>query len=122
MSTSTWSHPSLWRVVIFAIVVGLAVNTLLWPITTDTNWFAKTISIASGACAFLILVAWRFRPSFLDELLVIAFGIWVANIIEFATANGPRWESQVRQCGLYAAEALLALGAFVAHRTNRDTV
>lgn len=119
MNASTWSRPSLWRVVIFALVVGLAVNTLLWAITFDTDWFAKTISVASGACAFLILVAWRFRPALLDELLIIAFAIWVANIIEFATSEGPRWESQVRQCGLYAAEALLALGAFVAHKTNR---
>lgn len=118
MNTSTWAHPSLWRVVIFAIVVALAVNTLLWFVARDEQTFAKIIAVASGITAVGLLLAWYRVPKLLDNLLVIGFIIWVANAIEFALVDGLAWESYWRQCGLYVSEALLCLGAYVAHKTN----
>lgn len=118
MSTSTWAHPSLWRVVIFAIVVALAVNTLLWLIVEDDDAFAKIIAVASGVTALGLLVAWYRFPKLLDNLLVVGFMVWTANAIEFALVDGLPWENYWRQCGLYASEALLCLGAYVAHKTN----
>lgn len=118
MTTSTWVHPSLWRVVVFALILGLAVNVMLWPLTSDVDWFANTIAVASGLCAVLLIVTWHWYTKWLDEVLLLAFTIWMANALEFALQDGPRWESQIRQCGLYICEALLALGAYVARRTN----
>lgn len=118
MTESTWARPSLWRVVAFALIIALAVNTLLWPLTSDVDWFSNTIAVASGVCAVMLIVSWYWLRKLLDEFLLVAFAIWVANAIEFGLQDGPRWESQVRQCGFYVAFSLLALGAYLARRTN----
>lgn len=121
MTTSTWGHPSLWRVVVWAILFGLVANVFLWWIVSPDDEFARIIAVASGITAALLLVAWFTRSRWVDEILLIAFAVWVANATEFALQDGPQWETQVRQCGLYVSEALLALGAYVAHRQHRAT-
>lgn len=115
----TWRRPSLWRVVIFALVIALVGNVFLYGVSRDDDWFANLISVASGITAVALLAGWfRFRE-ILDETLLAVFVIWTANVIEFALESGPSWESHVRQCAMYASQALLALGAYVARRAPK---
>lgn len=118
MNESTWRQPSLWRVVVFSLVVGLLGNTMLYRLTVVDDTFANIIAIASGITGALLIVAWFLVPRLVDDLLLVTFAIWTANVIEFATEDAARWESQVRQCSLYASAALLALGAYVGRRTH----
>lgn len=111
-----WRHPSLWRVVVAAQIAALGVNTLLWWLV-EGDTFAEVIAIASGGLAVALLVSRYFAPTVLDDLLLGAFVVWTANLIEFATTDGIRWQSQVRQCGFYGALGLMALGAYIARRT-----
>lgn len=116
---STWLHPSLWRVTIFTLVLGLFANVFLWSIVADDDWFAKMIAVASGIAGLGILAGWFRFHRCLDDFLLATFAIWIANALEFALQDGPRWENQVRQCCLYLSEGLLALGAYVAAREAR---
>lgn len=118
MPTTTWLHPSLWRVVIFAMILGLSANFLLWWVANEDDAFAKIISVASLITAVLLAVAWLRFPKYIGNVLLIVFAIWIANTIEFLTVEGPPIESKLRQSGLYVSEALLALGAYVATRAH----
>lgn len=115
MTDTTWRQPSLWRVTIFVVILALAVNVLLYPITTSHDWFTDAIAIASGVVAGALLIAWKFAPRYVDDLLLASMAIWIANAIEFAAET--RWEIWVRQCGFYVAFALLSLGAYLARRS-----
>lgn len=110
------NHPSLWRVVGVALTIALLGNVLLARLTRDDDAFANVIAIASGIAAVGLLVTRFLAPRFMGETFLLAFAIWVANGIEFASQGSARWESQVRQCGFYLAFAILALGAYLATR------
>lgn len=109
-------HASLWRVVVYALILSCLANVLLWRISSDDDTFATIIGIASGVAAVMLAVAYHGRKRWLGEALLLTFSVWMANAIEFALQDGPRWESQVRQDGFYLSFALLALGAYVAQR------
>jgi hypothetical protein len=114
-------QPTLYRVAVTSLVIALAANVLLWWVSSADDWFADIIAVASGLAALIIvlaagvptLVRWR------EEALLLAFAIWTANLIEFATEDGVRWETQWRQCGFYAAFAVVALGTYLAQRDAR---
>jgi hypothetical protein len=123
-------QPTLFRVVLTAILLGLAANVLLWWVVPGDDTFAKVISVASGVAFIAILVTavvdspwtvqWR------GEALLLSMAVWVANIIEFATQPHIPADSRMRQCGFYASEAILALGVYLAvqsaeRRARRDS-
>lgn len=116
--------PNLYRVAVTALVVALAGNILLWRLSRVDDWFAEVIAVASGITAVALvataairrLVRWR------EEALLLAAGIWVANLIEFATEDAASWESRVRQGSFYAALAILAVGTFVGERARTGRV
>jgi hypothetical protein len=111
-------QPTLYRVTVTAILLGLAANTLLWWIVPGDDTFAKIISISSAVALVAILVTslssapWTMR--WRAEALLLAFFVWVANIIEFGTQDHIALDSRARQCGLYGAEAVLVLGTYLA--------
>lgn len=119
-TTARWLNPSLWRVVVFSLILALLANTLLWSISARSDEFAEIIAVASGIAAALLLLAWYRFTRWLEFALLAIFAIWMANAIEFATEDFPSWESKFRQCGFYLSQALLALGAYVAHRITTD--
>lgn len=110
------------RVAAIALFVACAANVLLWTLAGPDEWFADVIAVASGIAAVALVVTGvvpvlrRLR----EPTLLLAFAVWSANALEFGLSEGPRWESQVRQCGLYLALALLALGTYVAVRVDRE--
>lgn len=113
----TTTH-SLWRTCLIALFIALVGNVLLYRISTDDDWFANTIAIASGVAA-VGLVASRFYNRIIEVALGLSFIIWVANAIEFATEDAARWENQVRQCSFYAAFAIISLGCWLSVRDER---
>jgi hypothetical protein len=116
-------RPSLYRVAVTALVVALFANILLWRVSSDDDAFANIIAAACGVAAALILVAnvlpqlvrWR------EEGLLISFGLWVANALEFFFESAASWESRARQGGFYVAFAVLSLGTYLAQRIERET-
>lgn len=114
--------PSLYRVAIASLVIALTTNTLLWKLVRGDDTFAKIIGVASGVTALLIVLAavvpvmvrWR------EEALIIAFAVWSANVLEFWLEDGPTWYSKTRQGGFYLANAVLALGTYLAQRIERE--
>jgi hypothetical protein len=109
---------SLWRVGATALVVALIANVFLIWVSTDDDWFATIIGISSGVLAALAIGLELSRDEHIDAgrslVLLATFAVFMANLIEFATEDGPLWETKVRQCGFYLAFALLALGGYVA--------
>lgn len=114
------NYPSLWRIVGIAMTIALFGNVLLWRITRGDDTFAEVIAVASGVAAVGLILARFVAQRFMGEAFLLSFAIWVANGIEFATQDGPSWESHVRQCSFYLAFALLSLGAYVATRVQTD--
>lgn len=110
--------PSLWRVVVLALVVTLAANTLLWSLVRGDDTFARIIAVASAVAAAGLVVHRFVYPALMGEALLLSFAVWVANTLEYALEDVARWQSQVRQCAFYAALALLSLGAYIATRTT----
>lgn len=110
--------PNLYRVTVTSLIVALAANVFLWKVSATDDIFANIIAIASGLAAIVLLatavipraVGWR------EEALLVTFAVWTANLIEFAFETDARWESRARQCGLYAALAVLALGTYIGQR------
>ena len=84
-------HPSLYRVAGAVLVIAAAANVALFWITADDDVFANVVAIASGVVVLVLLVsagvpaAHRWR----EEACLLALAVWVANIIEFATQDGP---------------------------------
>jgi len=114
-------RPSLYRVGITALIIAAAANILLWRVTRGDDTFASIIAVTSGVVAVGlivtsggVLVQWR------QETLLLAFSMWTANAVEFWLQNGPSWESRLRQCGFYAAFAVLALGTWLAQRVEES--
>lgn len=99
-----------------ALFIALVANVFLGWITRDDDWFANVIAIASGVAAAGLIVTRYFVPRFAGEVLLLSVAIWVANVIEFVTEDGPLWESQMRQGGFYLAFAILSIGCYVATR------
>lgn len=110
------THPSLWRVVGIGLTIALLANVLLYRLVIKDDAFANVIAIASGVAAAILIVARFIAPRYMGEGFLISMAVWIANLIEFATEDAARWESQVRQCGFYGAFALLSLGAYLATR------
>lgn len=115
-------RPSLYRVAITSLVIALAANVLLWRVIRGDDTFATVIAFASGIAALLIaltaivpqLIRWR------EEALLLAFAVWSANTLEFWLEDGPIWETKARQGGFYLANAVLALGTYLATRIERE--
>jgi hypothetical protein len=113
--------PNLYRVGAGVLVIASLSNVMLLWLSSDSDVFANIVAVTSGLVAVVLLaslfvealVRWR------EEAVLVSFVVWLANLIEFATQSGVRWESQVRQCGFYLAFAMLALGVYVAERLER---
>lgn len=116
MNQNTLVHPSLWRVVIYSLILALLSNILLIWISSDDDTFAIIVGIMSGIAAIALAITYHRFVRWLSEALLLTFTVWIANALEFALENVRLWETQVRQVGFYATFALLALGAYVAHR------
>lgn len=116
-------HPSLYRVAVTALVIAAAANVALFWLTADDDWFANVIAAASGLVAVVLLIsaglpaAYRWR----EEACLLALAVWVANIIELATQDGPSLETKLRNCGFYLAFATLAAGVYIAQRLERES-
>lgn len=110
------NYPSVWRVCMVALFIALVANVFLAWITSEDDWFATIIGIASGVAAVGLVIARYVVPRFVGEVLLLSTAIWVANLIEFISEDGPRWESQFRQGGFYAAFAIISIGCYVATR------
>lgn len=116
----TAPQPSLYRVAVGVLALASIGNTMLIRLVRGDDTFALIIGIASGVVAAVLilsalvpaLIRWR------EEALLLSMSVWLANLIEFALEDA-RWESQVRQCSFYAAFAGLALGTYLAQRTER---
>lgn len=108
--------PSMWRVAVIVLIIALAANTMLWSLRADDDTFAAIVAVASGLAAIGLIVHRFVFEWLMGEALFVSFIVWTANAIEFATEDGIRWQSQVRQCGFYGAFAILSLGAYVATR------
>lgn len=109
---------SLWRTCLIALFIALVGNILLARISSDDDWFANVIAVASGIAA-IGLVAARFYHRIIEFALGLSFIIWVANAIEFALEELPRWETQVRQGSFYVAFAVVSLGCWLSVRDRR---
>lgn len=114
--------PSLYRVAVTVLVIALLANSMLSRLTGRNDDFANVLSVASIVAVLGLLssaltrrmVRWR------EESLLLAFAVWLANAIEYALEARASWESQVRQCGMYLAFAVLALGTYLAQRVERE--
>lgn len=114
-------QPSLYRVAVTALIIAGLANILLWRLSGTDDWFANVVAVASGLAAVALIASavlpgmsrWR------EEALLLTFAVWSANVIEFAFETDARWESRVRQCGMYAGFAVLALGTYIAQRVKR---
>jgi hypothetical protein len=106
----------LWRVSLIVLFIALVANVLLWRISGDDDLFANIVAIGSAVAALGLLVTKFALPQLIGEVLLLSTAVWVANLIEFVSEDGPRWESQFRQGGFYAAFAVLSIGAYVATR------
>lgn len=112
--------PSLGRVLIYGLALALVANVFLWWVSNTDDWFAGVVAVASGVTAVALVASFHLRPKWTGEALLAAFGVWTANLIEFATEDHVYWASRLRQCGFYASFALMALGAYVATREARE--
>lgn len=104
------------RLVMAALVIAAAANVLLWTVDRQGTVFTKIISIASAFVVVGVLGS-RWLKRLLNDALLLSFGLWVANTLEFASLRGIQLDSQVRQGGFYMAFAFLSLGAYVARRS-----
>ena len=119
---TAWHRPTLWRVVVFTLIIVTGAQFLLLWISYPDDGFANTIAIASGI-ATLALMATYFRfVGYLDLAFLLTFAVWVASLIDLATEPDFAHVNQVRQCLFYGAFALLALGAYVARRIQNRSV
>lgn len=107
------TQPSLLRVDVYGMALALAANVLLWRVAVEDDGFANIIAVGSGVGAVALIVSYHKFPQWLGESFLLAFGVWIANTIEFAFRDAPRWETQVRLCGFYLAFALIALGSYL---------
>lgn len=110
------NYPSVWRTCVIAIFLALVANVLLYRLSGVDDWFANIIAIASGIAAVGLIVARYVRQSWVGEVLLLSTAVWVANLIEFISEDGPSWESQTRQGGFYLSFAILSIGCYVATR------
>ena len=114
-------HPGLYRVAWLASLMALLANVLLPWVVFDANSFQKIIAAGSGFAA-AVLVVTSFVPAVIrwrEEAFLLAVAVWVANSIEFATFDGPQWDSKLRQILIYMSFAVLALGTYLAQSLER---
>lgn len=105
----------LWRVAGLALVLALAANVLLWPITHGRDTFVIIIAIADATAAIALIATHYVKPiaDWTGESLILAMAAWLANAIEFAFEDRVSWESRARSCLVYLAFAIVALGMFL---------
>lgn len=116
------TQPTLYRVAVGVLALASAANVMLIALTPDDDMFANVVGVASAVVAVVLISSWLLRGlvRWREEALLLSLVVWVANLIEFAAQDGARWETQVRQCGFYAAFAGLALGTYLAQRLERQ--
>lgn len=116
--------PNLHRVGVTVLAIALVANVALWNVSNVDDTFANVIAAASAVAAVALVATalvtslgrWR------EEAALVSLAVWLANFAEFALESDAGEWSRFRQCGFYAAFAVLSLGVFLYVRAARREV
>jgi hypothetical protein len=123
-----WRNPAqsgawITRVAALLLALPCLANMLLIRVAFDKGYFQWTISaMALIAATLLFLRAFYGRQTFLAGYgALIAAGMWAANTMEIALAEGVRTEGKLRNGGFYAGYAFLSGLFYLAERVGYHT-